>query len=152
MRMPDQVTTAPPPAPPTSTFVRPAIGLLAGIGIALLVIAIGTVVAGLFTLRGADALTKAFPAGYVWGKLVAAVIGAFAGGFTTSRITTGRSMYTVGLLSLVLFAAAGGPALRGTSAFPNDPSWFPLTLAIVELIAVMLGGVFERWLERGHAA
>lgn len=149
MRTPDRVTMAPPPTPPTSTFVRPAIGLLAGIGVALLVIAIGTVVAGLFTLRGADALTKAFPASYVWGKLVAAAVGAFAGGFTTSRITTGRSMYTVAVLALVLFAAAGGPALRGASAFPNDPSWFPLTLAIVELIAVMLGGLFERWLERG---
>jgi hypothetical protein len=150
MRMRDQVTTAPPPTPPTSRFVRPAIGLLAGIGVALLVIAIGTVIAGLFTLRGADALTKAFPAGYVWGKLVAAAIGAFAGGFTTSRITTGRSMYTVAVLALVLFAAAGGPALRGAAAFPNDPSWFPLTLAIVELIAVMLGGALERWLERGN--
>lgn len=148
--MPDQVTTAPPPTPPTSRFVRPAIGLLAGIGVALLVIAIGTVIAGLFTLRGADALTKAFPAGYVWGKLVAAAIGAFAGGFTTSRITTGRSMYTVAVLALVLFAAAGGPALRGAAAFPNDPSWFPLTLAIVELIAVMFGGALERWLERGN--
>jgi len=150
--MRDHVTTAPPPTPPTSTFVRPAIGLLAGIGVALLVIAIGTVVAGLFTLRGAEALTKAFPTSYVWGKLAAAAIGAFAGGFTTSRITTGRSIYTVAVLALVLFAAAGGPALRGATAFPNDPSWFPLTLAIVELIAVMLGGALERWLERGDPA
>jgi len=144
--------TAPPPTPPTSTFVRPAIGLLAGIGVALLLIAIGTVIAGLFTLRGADALTTAFPAGYVWGKLVAAAIGAFAGGFTTSRITIGRSFYTVVLLALILFVAAGGPALRGTAAFPNDPGWFPLTLAIVELIAVVLGGALERLLERAGTA
>lgn len=144
--------TAPPPAPPTSTFVRPAIGLLAGIGVSLLVIAIGTVLAGIFTLRGADALTKAFPAGYVWGKLVAALVGAFAGGFTTSRITVGRSMYTVLVLALILFIAAAGPALRGDNAFPNDPEWFPLTLAVVELAAVLIGGVIERRLDgRGDA-
>lgn len=143
--------TAPPPAPPTSTFVRPAIGLLAGIGVALLLIALGTVIAGLFTLRGSDALTSAFPAGYVWGKLVAAAVGAFAGGFTTSRITVGRSMYTVVVLALILFVAAGGPALRGINSFPNDPAWFPLTLAVVELVGVVIGGLVERALDRTGA-
>jgi hypothetical protein len=143
--------TAPPPAPPTSPFVRPAIGLLAGIGVALLLIAMGTVIAGLFTLRGPDALTTAFPVGYVWGKLVAAAVGAFAGGFTTSRITAGRSLYTVVVLALILFVAAGGPALRGTNSFPNDPAWFPLTLAVVELIGVVIGGLVERALDRTGA-
>lgn len=140
--------TVPPPTPPTSTFIRPAVGLLAGIGVSLLVIAIGTVVAGVFTLRGAEALTKAFPAGYVWGKLIAAALGGFAGGFTTSRITVGRSMYTVLVLALILFVAAAGPALSGSAAFPHDPAWFPLTLAFVELVAVGSGGALERYLER----
>lgn len=143
--------TAPPPPPPTSTFVRPAIGLLAGIGVSLLVIAIGTVIAGVFTLRGADALTTAFPAGYVWGKLAAAAVGAFAGGFTTSRITVGRSMYTTLVLALILFIAAAGPALRGRDAFPNDPAWFPLTLAAVELVAVMAGALLERRMDGAGA-
>lgn len=145
--MPERDVTAPPVAPPTSRVVRPAIGLLAGIGVALLLIAAGTVIAGLFTLRGPDALSRAFPAGYVWGKLVAAAAGALAGGFTTSRITAGRSMYTVVVLALILFAAAGGPALRGAGSFPNDPAWFPLTLAIVELVGVLIGGLVERALD-----
>ena len=144
--------TVPPPAPPTSSFVRPAIGLLAGIGVALLLIAVGTVTAGLFTLRGSDALTRAFPAGYVWGKLAAAAVGAFAGGFTTSRITVGRSIYTVVVLALILFIAAAGPALRGGNAFPNDPDWFPFTLAVVELVAVLAGGLSERRLESRDTA
>src|SRR5690348_10817325 len=119
--MPERAVRDPAPAPPTSQAVRPAIGLLAGIGVALLLIAAGTVVAGLFTLRGSDALTRPFPGGYVWGKLVAAAVGALAGGFTTSRITAGRSFFTVLLLALILFVAAAGPALRATGAFPNDP-------------------------------
>ena len=143
--------TAPPVTPPTSTVVRPAIGLLAGIGVSLLVIAAGTVIAGLFTLRGPDALTKAFPAAYVWGKLVAAAVGALAGGFTTSRITVGRSLYTVVVLALILFVAAAGPALRGTAAFPNDPAWFPLTLAVIELAGVLVGALLERRMEGGSA-
>lgn len=144
--------TAPPTPPPTSTFVRPAVGLLAGIGVALLVIAAGTVLAGIATLRGPNALTSAFPAGYVWGKLAAAAAGAFAGGFTTSRITVGRSMYTVFVLALILFIAAAGPALRDDGAFPHDPSWFPLTLAIAQLIGVLIGGWLERKLDAAGAA
>jgi len=142
--------TASPVTPPTSTFARPAIGLLAGIGVALLVIAIGTVIAGLFTLRGPDALTRAFPAGYVWGKLVAAAVGALAGGFTTSRITVGRSLYTVVVLAVILFVAAAGPALRSTS-FPNDPAWFPFTLAVIELAGVLVGALLERRMDGGSA-
>lgn len=139
--------TAPPPAPPTSSFVRPAVGLLAGIGVALLVIAIGTVIAGVFTLRGPHALTSAFPMGYVWGKLAAAAVGAIAGGFTTSRITVGRSLYTTFVLAMILSIAAAGPALRGHDAFPNDPAWFPLTLGVVELVGVLVGALVERRLE-----
>ncbi len=150
--MPERIVSNPAPAPPASQVVRPVIGLLAGIGVALLIVAVGTVVAGLFTLHGADALSKPFPAGYVWGKLVAAAVGALAGGFTTSRITVGRSMFTVVVLALILFVAAAGPALRGTGAFPNDPRWFPLTLAAVELLGVLLGGALERVLESRGAA
>jgi len=119
---------------------------------ALLLIAIGTVIAGMLTLHGVEALSKPFPMGYVWGKLGAAIVGGLAGGFTTSRITIGRSMYTVVVLAVILFVAAAGPALRDTSAFPHDPAWFPLTLAIAELVAVMIGGLLERRLEsRGTA-
>jgi hypothetical protein len=140
-----------PAAPPTSQAVRPAIGLLAGIGVALLIIAVGTVVSGIFTLRGADALSKPFPIGYVWGKLVAAAVGALAGGFTTSRITAGRSLFTVVVLAFILFVAAAGPAVRGAASFPNDPRWFPFTLAALELIGVLLGGMLERRLEASGA-
>lgn len=145
--MPDRVMTAPPPTSRSSTFVRPAVGLLAGIGVALLLIAIGTVVAGVFTLRGANALTEPFPTAYVWGKLAAAAVGALAGGFTTSRITVGRSLFTSFVLALILCVAAAGPALRGAGAFPLDPSWYPLTLAAVGLVGVLVGALIERWLD-----
>jgi hypothetical protein len=150
--MREREASVPPVAPPTSSFVRPAIGLLAGIGVALLLIAVGTVLAGMLTLHGVDSLSQPFPNGYVWGKLVAAIIGALAGGFTTSRITIGRSIYTVVVLAVILFVAAAGPALRGTNAFPQDPSWFPLTLAVVELVGVTIGGLLERRLESRGAS
>jgi hypothetical protein len=136
------------PPPPTSSFVRPAIGLLAGLGVSLLIIWVGTVAAGVMTLRGSDPLHSPYPAGYVWGKLVAAALGAFAGGFATSRITSGRSLFTVLVLALILLIAAAGPALRGMSP-PGDPHWYPLTQAIVVGIGVLLGGLLERRRDAG---
>ena len=142
--------TVPPPPPPTSSFVRPVIGLLAGLGVSLLIIWIGTVIAGVMTLRGPDALHSPFPAGYVWGKLVAAALGAFAGGFATSRITSGRSLYTVVLLALILLIAAAGPGLRGLAP-PGDPRWYPLTQALVVGVGVLIGGLLERRRDAGDA-
>ena len=145
--MRERVVTAAPPCRPPRQVVRPAIGLLAGIGVALLLIAVGTVLAGMFTLHGAEALSKPFPRAYVWGKLAAAAVGALAGGFTTSRITMGRSIFTVVVLAVILFVAAAGPAVRGSASFPNDPRWFPLMLAALELVGVLLGAWLERTLE-----
>jgi hypothetical protein len=141
------MTTPPPAAPPTSSFIRPAVGLLAGLGVSLLIIWIGTVIAGLMTLRGPDALTSAYPVSYVWGKLAAAALGALAGGFATSRITVGRSLYTVFLLALILFIAAAGPAWKHKPLTPGDPDWYPLSQAFVVVVGVVLGGLFERWRE-----
>lgn len=135
---------APPASPPASSFVRPAIGLLAGLGVSLLIIFIGTVIAGVMTLRGPVALHSPFPAAYVWGKLASAALGALAGGFATSRITATRSLFTVLLLAVILFIAAAGPVVRGATLSPGDPAWYPLTQAVVVGLGVLIGGVLER--------
>ena len=140
--------TAPPPTPPTSSFVRPAIGLLAGLGVSLFTIFIGTVIAGILTLHGPNALHSPYPAGYVWGKLAAAALASLAGGFATSRITAGRSLFTVVVLALILCIAAAGPALRGATLAPGDPAWFALTQALVVGLGAVVGGLLER---RGEA-
>lgn len=145
------MTSPPTAAPPTSSFVRPAIGLLAGLGVSLLIIFIGTVLAGVMTLRGPDALRAPFPAVYVWGKLASAAMGAVAGGFATSRITATRSMFTVFLLAVILFIAAVGPALRGARLSPGDPDWYPVTQALVVGVGVLIGGLLERRREAAAA-
>ena len=87
----------------------------------------------------------------MWGKLAAAAVGALAGGFTTSRITIGRSLFTVVVLALILFVAAAGPALRGPPHSPTIRAWFPLMLAALELVGVLArrAGSSERSEARG---
>jgi hypothetical protein len=138
------VPVSTPPAPPTSTFVRPVLALLAGLGITVLIVVIGTLVATLAMLRGVDPRHFQPTLGYLATNLVVSAVGALAGGFTTARITTGRSFYTVFLLALLLGVSGLVPVLRGAPAAAGQPGWYPLALALLPPAGVLLGGALER--------
>ena len=102
------------PSPPS--FVRPVLALLAGLGVIVLIVGVGTIIATLGALRGVD--PKLFQPTPVYRSivLVLTVVGAFAGGFTAARVTSGRSFYTVSLLALMLLVSGVVPVLRNGHA------------------------------------
>jgi hypothetical protein len=153
-RQPDPMTApAPgPAAPPTPSFVRPILALLAGLGITVVIVVIGTVLATVAMLHGADARSFVPSPGYLVAKLGIAVGGAIAGGLATARITAGRSFYTVFLLALVLFMSAIAPVVRGAPPQAGQPVWYPLVLAILGPVGVLVGGYLERRPRRGAPA
>lgn len=132
------------PAPPASSVIRPALGLLAGLGITALVVGPGIIIATLAMLRGVDAATFRPSVANLVVYLAITGVGAFAGGFTTARITSGRSFYTVFLLALILFVSAMVPVLRGADPAAPRPQWFLVAQAVIVLAAVLLGGRLER--------
>lgn len=138
--------TAPerPPAPPISASLRPALGLLAGLGITVLIVFFGVTITTLAALRGQDPRHFVAPGWTYPTHLAFSVLGAFAGGFATSRITSGRSLFTVLVLTLILLMSAIGPVLRGAHDSPGQPPWYPLALAIVSPLAALTGGLLER--------
>jgi hypothetical protein len=136
-------------APPTSSVIRPALGLLAGLGITALVVGPGIILATLAMLRGVDPNTFRPSTQNLAVYLAITALGAFGGGFTTARITAGRSFYTVFLLALILFMSAMVPVLRGPDpAAQPRPQWFLVTQAAIVLVGALLGG----WLERRRQA
>jgi hypothetical protein len=132
------------PAPPTSSFVRPALALLAGLGITVLIVVLGTLIATLAALRGVDPRSFQPPLGYLIANLAISALGALAGGYTTSRLTNGRSFYTVLLLATLLFVSGVIPVLRGSAPVAGQPEWYPLTLALLAPVGVLLGGLLQR--------
>jgi hypothetical protein len=138
--------TSPPPAspPPTSSFIRPAIGLLAGLGITALIVGPGVIIATLAMLRGVDPRTFRASSANLLVYLAINAVGAFVGGIATARITAGRSFYTVFLFALVLFTSAMVVALRTKGAMEAGPTWYTLGQAIAVLVAALLGGFVER--------
>jgi hypothetical protein len=128
------------------------LALLAGLGITVVLVVIGTLVATVAMLRGGDVQSFMVSPGYLAAKLVISVLGAAAGGFTTSRITAGRSFFTVFLLAVVLFMSAMVPVLRGATALVGQPAWYPIALALLGPIAVLIGGYLERRPRRGASA
>jgi hypothetical protein len=138
------------PPPPAPSFIRPALGLLAGLGITLLIVACGVIIATLAALRGVDPRAFVATPGYL--VLVTAInfVGAVAGGYATARITAGRSFFTVSLLAVIMAMSAVAHALKDAPK-AGEPSWYPMSLAVVGAVGVMLGGLLERRRERRAA-
>jgi hypothetical protein len=135
--------TSVPPVPPTSSFIRPALALLAGLGIMVLIVAPPTLIVTLALLRGvADVHTFVPPAGFLVFTLALNALGGFASGYTVARLTAGRSFYTVVLLALILCISGAAEAFKAAAG--DGIIWHPVGLSIVGPISVLLGGLFER--------
>ena len=142
------VTVAPPPATPSSSLIRPTFGLLAGLGITALIAGLGIIIATLAMLRGvADPKTFVQSQSDLLVYLAIIGVGTFAGGWATSRITAGRSFFTVFVLALILFMSAVVVVFRGSDG-PARPQWYLLSQAAIVLVSSLLGGYLER---RGQA-
>lgn len=138
-------TLVPPPPPRTASMVRPAMALLAGLGITALIVGPGIIMATLGMLRGvADPRAFRPSTTNLVVYLVINAVGAFTGGIATARIAFGRSFYTVFLLALVLLMSGVVTVLRGPDAAPAAPRWYPMAQALTVFAAALLGG----WLER----
>lgn len=130
----------PPPAP---SFIRPVLGFLAGLGVTVLISAPGVVIATLAALRGTEATKFVATPGYLVVSVAILAIGAMAGGFTTARLTVGRSFYSVFLLAIVLVTALVSQAVKGTPK-PGEPSWYPMCLAVIIGTSTLVGGALQR--------
>ena len=135
---------------PTSSSIRPALALLAGLGITVLIVFLGVTITTLAALRGVDPKAYVAPFWTYPTHLAISALGAMAGGFATSRITTGRTMFTTLVLALILLMSALAPVLRGTPGGAGQPDWYPLSLAIASPLGALLGGFLER--RRGSGA
>ena len=136
------------PPLPTSTTLRPALALLAGLGITVLIVFVGVTITTLAALRGVDPKEYVAPFWTYPTHLLISAAGAAAGGFATARITAGRSLFTTFVLALILLMSALAPVLRGTRGGAGQPDWYPLSLAIASPLGAMLGGLLERRNER----
>ena len=136
--------TAPRPALPTSSSMRPALGLLAGLGVTVLIVFLGVTISTLAALRGVDPKSYVAPFWTYPTHLFIGFLGALAGGIATARITAGRTLFTTLVLALILLMSALTPVLRHRPGAPGQPDWYALSLAIASPVGALLGG----WLER----
>jgi peptidoglycan/LPS O-acetylase OafA/YrhL len=144
--------TDPRPPLPTSTSMRPALGLLAGLGVTVLIVFLGVTISTLAALRGVDPKAYVAPFWTYPTHLFFTFLGAAAGGFTTARITHGRTLFTTLVLALILLMSALAPVLRHRPGAPGQPDWYALSLAIASPLGALLGGILERRRERTRPA
>jgi len=136
--------TDPRPPLPTSSSLRPALALLAGLGVTVLLVFFGVTISTLAALRGVDPSAYVAPSWTYPTHTVISFLGALAGGFTTARITAGRTLFTTLVLALILLMSALTPILRHAPTAPGQPVWYALALALASPLGAMLGGLLER--------
>lgn len=142
--------TEPRPPLPASTSLRPALALLAGLGLTVLIVFLGVTITTLAALRGVDPKTYVAPFWTYPTHMLISFAGAMVGGFATARITTGRTLFTTLVLALILLMSALSPVLRHAPRAPGQPDWYALSLAIASPVGALLGGILER--RRSQAA
>ena len=97
--------TDPRPPLPTSRSLRPALALLAGLGVTVLIVFFGVTISTLAALRGVDPKSYVAPAWTYPMHMLISFLGAMAGGFATARITAGHTLFTTLVLALILLMA-----------------------------------------------
>jgi hypothetical protein len=126
--------------PKAPSFLRPALALLAGLGIFVAIVFLGTILA--FVIMGVKDAKNPSTALLV-AQLVVNGVAALAAGFATGRMTWGRSLYTLFLLSLIPSMSSLIPVLKGSAGL-FEPQWYLLARPAVILLGILAGGVFER--------
>jgi hypothetical protein len=137
---------------PTSRSLRPALALLAGLGVTVLIVFFGVTVSTLAALRGVDPKSYVAPAWTYPTHMLISFIGAMAGGFATARITVGHTLFTTLVLALILLMSALTPVLRHAPAAPGQPGWYVLSLVLAGPLGALLGGILERRRSRTPSA
>ena len=136
--------TDPRPPLPTSRSMRPALALLAGLGVTVLIVFFGVTISTLAALRGVDPKSYVAPAWTYPMHMLISFLGAMAGGFATARITAGHTLFTTLVLALILLMSALTPVLRHAPSAPGQPGWYTLSLVVASPLGALLGGVLER--------
>lgn len=126
--------------PPAPSFLRPALALLAGLGIFVAIVFLGTIAT--FVLMGVRDAQHPSTALLV-AELAVNAVGALLAGFATGRMTWGRSLYTLLLLAIIPSMSSLIPVLKGTAA-AGEPQWYLLTRPAVILLCILIGGMYER--------
>ena len=132
------------PPLPASRSLRPALALLAGLGVTVLIVFFGVTISTLAALRGVDPKSYVAPAWTYPTHMLISFVGAMAGGFATARITAGHTLFSTLVLALILLMSALTPVLRHAPSAPGQPEWYALSLVVASPLGALLGGILER--------
>jgi hypothetical protein len=115
------------------------VSLLAGMGIFVVCVGLGTVLAFVAT-NSTDARnpSTALLAALLFVNALASVLA----GLATGKMTRANSLYTVLLLALMLTMSSLVPVLRGTTN--GEPAWFLAARCALVFAGILAGGALQR--------
>lgn len=135
-----------------SGWQRLVVAVLAGLGVTILGVLLGTLVAVKLAMSGMDPATlertlqegATLPLAYLALNLATSAAAALAGGYVTGRVANRRGSKAVGVLAALLLLS-GVLSLTGSDGnAPGQPAWYPVVLLLLGPVGVVVGGSLVR--------
>lgn len=135
----------PPPPPRPPSFIQPALALVAGLGITVLVIVPGIFIAvSAAMMSGVDPRALQSSPVFLVVNLLLSALGAAAGGYVTARLSKGRSFYAVLLLAAIFLASGIAQIARAQRAASSQPRWYLMATTLIVPACVLAAGAWKR--------
>lgn len=131
---------------------RLVVAVLAGLGVTILVVLVGTLIAVKLAPSGVDPATLertlregvTLPRAYLALNLAFSAAAALAGGYVAGRVANRRGSKAVRVLAALLLLS-GVLSLTGRNGnAPGQPAWYPYVLLLLGPAGVVVGGSLVR--------
>jgi hypothetical protein len=130
-------------------MLRSVLSVIEGYVVMAVVVMLGTLAATAALVPGGLAAMKNAQAGgtitpgrnYLAANLLISLIGAILGGWVTARVAIYSPMIHVGILALLIVVMSVASARKQGTA--GQPSWYPMTITVLGIAGVLLGGLLQ---------
>jgi hypothetical protein len=131
------------------TVLRSVLSVIEGYVVMAIVVMLGTFAATAALVPGGIAAMKNAQAGgaitpgrsYLAANLLISLIGSVLGGWVTARVAIYSPMIHVGVLGLLIVVMSIVSARKVGAT--GQPSWYPMTITVLGIAGVLLGGALE---------
>lgn len=132
-------------------MLRSTLAIIAGWVLTIALVMLSMVVVSIIFYGG---MTVSIPEGeamsssFLFANLITSFFAAMAGGYLTAQLAPKANLIHAGILAAINLAFAMPLVLAGAQA--SQPSWYPLTMAVIGVIGVLDGAFIWKFVGGGR--
>lgn len=125
-------------------MIRSIAAVVVGYVMSAFIVVLGTTAAAALLLpRPQAGAVPQITTAYLVADLLIAVVAAIAGGMVAAAIGQRAPILHAAALAVLMFVVGIGSSVAAGGALPGQPAWYPLAIAVIGPLGVLVGG----WLQ-----